>query len=201
MEHAKGWRVAGCAPSYEEFFALAEGRAVDWTVTASGRGSRPDIAALLAAAQRIARAEASVIAVDMPLAIGPCVARRPADNAISSAFGAQGCATHSPTPSRPGEMGMDFMAQLDAAGFPLAVGQSPIASSLASPQALVPVPLAPSGSYSLEVYPHPALLRLLNESYRVQYKVSRSSKFWQGESVDTRIGYLLEAFGRIHQGL
>lgn len=191
VEGAKGWHVAGCAPSYAEFCGLADGRDVDWSVSAKGVGAWPDIEALLSAAQRIERAEARAVAVDMPLAIGPCVARRPADNAISGTFGAQGCSTHSPTPSRPGEMGMDLMRQLDAAGFPLAVAETTPASALKG------VP----GPRSLEVYPHPALLRLLNAPYRVPYKVSRSSKFWKGESVQARVGHLLSAFREIEAGL
>ncbi len=201
VEDAKGWHVAGCAPSYAEFCALADGQSVDWSVpgketekgSRKGRGSWPDVEALLAASQRIEAAEARVIAVDMPLAIGPCVARRQADNAVSSTFGAQGCSTHSPTPERPGEMGMDLMRQLDAAGYPLAVSEPPESRNSA--------PKRVAMRHSLEVYPHPALLRLLNVPYRLPYKVSRSSKFWKGESVQARIGHLLAAFRRIEGGL
>jgi predicted RNase H-like nuclease len=218
VEEGTGWRVAGCAPSYAEFFALAEGQPVDWTAVRSSGGSWPDIEALLAAAQRIERADARVVAVDMPLAIGPCIARRAADNAISSAFGARGCATHSPTPERPGKLGMDLMRQLYAAGFPLAVAQpssgrsdaastplptEPPAVPLAAPPA-VPLgapPAAGPAAHSIEVYPHPALLRLLGAGYRIPYKVSRSTQYWRGESIETRIGRLLEEFGRIEAGL
>jgi predicted RNase H-like nuclease len=205
VEGAKGWHVAGCAPSYAEFCGLADGQSVDWSVSAKGVGAWPDIEALLAAAQRIERAEARVVAVDMPLAIGPCVARRRADNAISSVFGAQGCSTHSPTPSRPGEMGLDLMRQLDAAGFPLAVAEPEPEPERRPEPGLAPGRRAgwqgATGPHALEVYPHPALLRLLDAPYRVPYKVSRSSKFWKGESVQARVGHLLSAFREIEAGL
>lgn len=207
VEDAEGWRVAACAPSYGEFCALASGQNVDWSASSKGRGARPDIEALLLAAQEIERAEACVVAVDMPLAIGPCVARRRADNAISSAFGAQGCSTHSPTPTRPGEISMDLMQQLDAAGFPLAVLDAVEPSEPAGARTgqrgggKGSAHNAAMGPHSLEVYPHPALLRLLNAPYRVPYKVSRSSKFWKGESVQARVGHLLSAFREIEAGL
>ena len=181
VEDTRGWRIAACAPSYSEFLARAEGVEVDWSISKKVSGEWPDIAALLSAAQRIESAEPVVVAVDMPLSTGLCVSRREADNRISSVFGAKGCSTHSPTPDRPGEMGADLMCQLDAAGFPLATMDAAVS-------------LKPKGCRALEVYPHPALLRLLNAPYRLPYKVSRSSQFWKGESVSARIGRLLEVF-------
>ncbi|MFK7896211.1 MAG: DUF429 domain-containing protein [Myxococcota bacterium] len=187
VEGEAGWRIAGCAPSYSAFCALAEGEEVAWGEKKNDSGVWPDLKTLVGAAQRIEEAEARVVAVDMPLAKGPCIARRAADNAISSAFGARGCSTHSPTPERPGELGMDLMRQLEAAGFPLAVAPASGGTKTLA--------------HSIEVYPHPALLRLLGLDYRLPYKVSRSSQYWKGESVEARIGYLLENFARIRSGL
>jgi len=50
-------------------------------------------------------------------------------------------------------------------------------------------------------YPHPALLSLLNESFRVRYKIERSRQYWPDASVSNRIASLLVQFKRIHAAL
>jgi predicted RNase H-like nuclease len=53
----------------------------------------------------------------------------------------------------------------------------------------------------VEVYPHPALLTLLNRERRVPYKVSKASTYWRGVSIPERIGRLLDEFANIQRGL
>ena len=77
------------------------------------------------------------------------------------------------------------MRQLEAAGYPLSTREG-------EPTA------APC---TIEVYPHPALLSLLDRDYRVPYKYGRSLRYWPGRSVRDRIGLLLDEFAAIEQAL
>lgn len=178
------WRTLCVAPSYEAFIACASGHKVNWQ-SGSFNGSVPDAKRLLSAARSIAGIDPYIVAVDMPLSIVPFSSRRQADQAISKTFGGRGCSTHSPSITRPGSLGTKLMADLTNAGYPL------LTSS-------VMMPLKPG---TIEVFPHPALLILLNRAYRVPYKVSKSSKYWKGTTVASRIDNLLVEFNQIEHGL
>lgn len=184
-EQGNGWLCVGLAPSYDAFIALANGAPVDWT-TPVLPGSAPDPQALLVASQILLTGETvQVVAVDMPLALTPIVGRRPADDQVARAFGASGCSPHSPSSTRPGMVGLRLQEHFAAHGFPLVAATTEV------------------GSYPvlIEVYPHPALLVLLNESYRIPYKVGRSMRYWPAESLATRREELLNQFRRIHTAL
>lgn len=136
------WRLAALAPSIPAFLDRA--------------GSDSPIAA----ATRLAGVVPSVVAVDMPLSRLAISSRRPADDAVSRAFGRYRCGTHSPTPDRPGAVGRALMASLAAEGGRLAtLGLEPPVSVI-------------------EVYPHPALIRLTGADKRLAYKIGRSSQYW-----------------------
>lgn len=88
------WRCAGLAPSYQQFEKLADGESVHWDLKPTGR--RPDLDRLLVVCRQLLDGEqVSLIAMDMPLSLEPIIRRRAADNAVSRAFGKQGCADHS----------------------------------------------------------------------------------------------------------
>ena len=77
-----GWRCIGLAPSYEQFMALAAGKAVDWSQ--APQGSEPDLEMLVQAALQLASpVKVRVIAVDMPVSLQKISGRRAADSAIS----------------------------------------------------------------------------------------------------------------------
>jgi predicted RNase H-like nuclease len=179
----RAWRALAVAPSYAAFLELAGGSPVDWRVRP--RGSAPDVHELVDAAEGLGGTSIRLVAVDMPLARAPIRSRRVADTAISRAFGALGCGAHSPTESRPGALGTAMMGALRSRGFPLA-------TSLAEVDA---------GPRSIEVYPHPALLRLMRVDYRVPYKVGRSTRYWKGASVARRIEALTAQMRGIHAAL
>ena len=153
------WQCLGVAPSYHAFLSLSDGQTVPWQ---TGRfvGGAPDVKALLAAAHKLAGAPVDVVAIDMPVATVPIAGRREADNFISAAFGGQGCSTHSPSASRPGPLGEFLSDEFKRAGYSIAHA----AEAAGMPMRLV------------EVYPHPALLALLNCQFRVPYKVGKSRK-------------------------
>ena len=83
-----------------------------------------------------------------------------------------------------------------------------MADQLRADFAALGVPLQTSGSQQtspalIECYPHVALLALLNCSYRVPYKVSRSGQYWKADQLTRRerIARLLDQFRAIKAGL
>jgi predicted RNase H-like nuclease len=178
------WRCLAVAPSYETFLGLARGVPVDWEQPRFS-GSAPDAESLLQAARDLADATVDVVTVDMPVATTPITDRRLADDAISRAFGGRGCSVHTPSISRPGTLGEALTAGFLAAGYPVAT-------------ALTPPGLRPN---LVEVYPHPALLTLLNRPYRVPYKVSRARRYWPERTPAQRVAEILEVFQAIDDAL
>lgn len=174
------WHCVALAPSYAQFVGVAAGKAVDWQ--ARPPGSAPDLAALLAASRQLLDGEpVQVIAVDMPLSLEPVRGRRAADAAVSRAFGAQGCAVHSPSADRPGALADRLRADAENLGYPL--------GTAAIPAGQTPV--------LLEVYPHPALLRLLGARYRLPYKVANRRKYWPDATPAERLSRLRQQFDTI----
>lgn len=53
----------------------------------------------------------------------------------------------------------------------------------------------------LEVYPHPALLVLLQRQYRIPYKVGKSHNYWPNLTINERISALLQEFRTINKAL
>ena len=93
---------------------------------------------------------------------------------------------HSPSAERPGSIADQLRADFAALGCGLHTTITPR-----------PFPAL------IEVYPHVALLALLNRDYRVPYKASRSLQYWKAEqlSVAERIERLLVEFRAIRTGL
>jgi predicted RNase H-like nuclease len=177
------WRCVAVAPSYAAFMALAEGHAPDWSRTATG--SAPDASGLLQAAKALACEDVTLVTIDMPVATIPILRRRAADQAVSRSFGARWCSAHSPGPARPGSLGAELSRQFAKQDYSVATTATPVGTT----------------KRLVEVYPHPALLTLLNRERRVPYKVSKSSTYWEGASISERISHLLNEFETIRRGL
>jgi predicted RNase H-like nuclease len=154
------WSCRGLAPSYRQFCDLAAGGETDWTRRPPAGGI--DIDALLSAATALAGASPDVVAVDMPLAFDPIIARRASDTAISRLFGAAGAAVHSPSAARPGLIAEELRTGLQRRGYTLEV-------SLADP---------PCRFALIETYPHPIAMWLCDTCRRLPYKATKSSKYW-----------------------
>ena len=181
---AGDWACVAVAPSYDAFCGLAHGLPVNWS--ARPAGGLPDPGTLLGAARKLlAGTPIRLVSVDMPLATNPITERRRADDEVSRRFGGQGCSAHSPRPDRPGAIGEALRDAFATEGFPLATARTQ--------------PGTPN--HLIEVYPHPALLTLLSETYRVRYKVSRSGRYWPGKSAEARVGLLLDNFAHIERAL
>ncbi len=182
--HAEGWRCIAVAPSYDSFLALSAGKSVDWTQPRFS-GSAPDVHRLLDGAQRLANAPVDLLTVDMPIATIPIRGRRVADDKVSREFGGRGCSTHTPSPTRPGQLGLDLSNAFAAEGFPIATRVTKVALA----------------HRLLEVYPHPALLALLHRGYRVRYKIAKVSRYWPSSSPAERLRLLLAELKTIDDAL
>lgn len=184
QQRGNRWHCVALAPSYRSFTEQAEGIATDWSISRFP-GSEPDMPRLLAAAERLAGRPVDIVTLDLPIARTPFTSRREADRAVSRQFGSRWCAAHSPTAVRPGSLGARISEALSAAGYELATTET----------------RSPGSRQFLEVYPHPALLSLLQRPKRVPYKVSKSRTYWPAESVAARISHLLDEFIAIRQAL
>jgi predicted RNase H-like nuclease len=149
-DNGGGWRLLAAAASYADFHDSAGGAPA--TVFDAGR--------LLADAGKLSGVPPALVAIDMPLMEGLITARRRSDNAISSAYGARGAGTHSPSALRPGPLAVDMLAALTRRGYPL-LCQGPVARPA-----------------TLEVYPHPALIELTGAPRRLPYKAQNIGKYW-----------------------
>lgn len=175
------WRCLCIAPSYAQFLAAADGAAVSWDAPRY-HGEKADVRRILAGATRLLAGRAvDVVTIDMPVSLAPITARRFGDDAISREFGAAGCGTHTPNANRPGALGAALTADFAVAGYTVATVKDP-------PGTLARL---------VEVYPHPALMRLLNETYRLPCKAGKSRKYWPTASVPERIEKLLSVYRRI----
>ncbi|NJD36726.1 MAG: DUF429 domain-containing protein [Geobacter sp.] len=177
------WECLAVAPSYQEYMSLA-----------GYAGAAPVIPALLQATETLLKRhntpkqKPDIIAVDMPLwnQAGLIQGRRPSDNSISLAFGGRGTAALPPTVERPGALSENFSNEFAKCGYTLAVAQN--------------TPFA-RGHHLVEVYPHPALLALLNSPYRVPYKMHKTKSYWAGFQIPERISKLLDVYRSINTAL
>ena len=177
------WEFVELAPSYDAFIALAAGIPVRWDE--KPKGTRPEPEPLLRAAEQLlGGGRVTAISVDMPMAKVPITKRRASDSAVSQKFGSKGCGVHSPSSYRPGAISDQMLKPLVALGYNLAVSED-----------------CKRGASIIEVYPHTALLNLLNRDFRVPYKVGNSLKFWPGTSANERADRLISKFKYIHAGL
>lgn len=174
------WVCKAIMPSYLSFLNMADGQDAEW-VTEKPKGSIPQPEKLLDVSQKLIGGKVDLICIDMPLAKTAITGRRVADQMISKVFGSKGCASHSPNIERPGRISDSLRTSFERAGYPLATTETSVGK----------VP------YLIEVYPHPALLILLQVDYRVECKVSKANKYWPDSSREERIENLLDSFKRI----
>ena len=182
-ETAQGWRLVAVETSYARFHALAGGPEAVRPV-----GSRPVAKNLIETCERLTGRPPDVVAIDMPLSLEPIVKRRCSDLAVSRAYGAKKCGTHSPSPERPGKISDALRKDFAACGYRLRTASYPSAPHLDTP-ALI------------EVYPHPALVELTGAAERLRYKISKANKFWPKLKPPERRKNLVEAWTEIGAAL
>lgn len=135
---------------------------------------------LLEAAGELTDSQVVLVVADIPLARGRILGRRCADSEVSKAFGGQGCSTHSPSPERPGPLSEHLREGFEVRGFRLATSIDAL-----------------GGPALIETYPHPALLSLMGERYRLPYKVGKTTKYWPDDDKPTRMKKLLDTLRSI----
>lgn len=178
------WRFVAVAPSYASFIQKARGRPTNWDETPAG--GLPLSECLLASAHRLLGEPVTVVSVDMPLSRTSVTKLRKADADINDEFRSKWCGVYTPTDTNPGPVSTRLQKSLDRLGYPLAVNKSEVTDRA-----------------TIEVYPHTALLRLLNLDCRLPYKVAKSNSkgYWRGKPVKERVENLLTKFGEIREGL
>jgi predicted RNase H-like nuclease len=124
------------------------------------------------------------VAVDMPPAPVQITGRRFADNLVSQAFERAECGTHSPSRERPGWGSVALRDRVAEAGFPLATAAT--ARGTARPL--------------IEVYPGPAIVRLLRCRAQVRYKLARARQYRPHMSPARRRAGLVRGWRRIADG-
>jgi predicted RNase H-like nuclease len=159
-ECADGWRLLAAEASYQRFQDRADGHLFAGPALDSPPNPR---AVLIAASSLLNGNSVDLVAVDIPLARQPIVGRRASDDAVSRAYGARKCGTHTPNASRPGCISVEFREGFEKAGYPLRIRT-----------------IEPPGL--IEVYPHPALVELSGASERLQYKASRVRSYWPSDT-------------------
>lgn len=174
-ETVTGWQVVRVASSYRAFYDLAPG---DEVLNNGPSDNCPNPARLLETAHRLSGRPVQLVAVDMPLANSAITGRRVSDNAVSIAYGARACGTHTPSSTRPGPIGVRLSQGFAEAGYPL----STLSISLPG---------------LIEVYPHPALVELAQSSRRLPYKLSKIGRYWPELTPDQRRAILLQEWMRI----
>jgi predicted RNase H-like nuclease len=178
------WKCVALAPSYEQFVELAKGTPVDWTKTP--RAGRPDVDELLNASRTLLDGDdVDLVTVDMPIALTPIRKRREADSAVSQKFGSKGCSTHSPSEVRPGEIGSQLTDRFKELGYSVATVETPVASTFVL----------------IEVYPHPALLHLLDKDFRYKYKIGRAGEYWPEKTAAERRRRIVKNWRKIIEQL
>ena len=178
---AGGAMLVAAAPSYAAFCDLRVGTAIDWL---SAKGAPFEAMDILKAATRLTGRLPDVIAIDMPLSTERISRRRVADNLVSSAFGAMGAGTHSPSVERPGAHGRRLQGAFEEEGYVLQTRDQHTDTKRL-----------------IEVYPHPALIRLCDSDRRLPYKASKCSKYWPGLTTAERRVSLLRVWEEIAQYL
>lgn len=170
------WRLIAVAASYLNFVDGGER-----PISEQGRPSPSvmDLGTMLnAAASMIGGGGVDLVAVDMPLARTAIIARRSADDAVSRAYGARKCGTHTPSAIRPGPISDALREACEASGYPL------LTKGISTPGLI-------------EVYPHPALVELTSATERLPYKISKTRSYWRSETPMNRRIRLLEQWTAI----
>jgi len=107
------------------------------------------------------------------------------DTEVSRKFGSKGCSTHSPSPDRPGDIGLNLSERFKELGFPVATTSTPVGTE----------------GVLAEVYPHPALLHLLKKDFRYKYKIGRANEYWPEKTPEERRRRIVKNWRKIIDAL
>lgn len=174
-ETPQGWQLVAVESSYQRFVARGT---EDMVTELHPSGSVPNPHALLQAGRAMCGIDVDMIAIDIPLSRKPIAGRRASDNAVSRAYGARKCGTHTPSIVRPGPISDELRKGFEDAGYPLQTVEI-------------------TGRGLIEVYPHPALVELAGAAQRLKYKVAKSRQYWPTLTQVDRRSQLLRVWSQI----
>lgn len=158
-----GWQLKGVWPSFAHFLADANGQ----PSPEKPSGGVASAGEMLTATCKLVGGLPDLVAIDMPMALEPITERRASDDALSRAYGAKWCATHSPSSKRPGAISDRLRNGFAEAGYGLCI------SEITTPGLI-------------EVYPHPALVELCDEPKRLPYKVGKTRSYFPNVKPEQR---------------
>lgn len=161
----ENWQLLASAASYENFISQGHQPLHEHTRATPSLANVNDL--VDAASGITTSGKIDMIAVDMPIANVPIISRRVSDNAVSKAYGARKCSTHTPNINRPGPISHAMRDGFSSLGYQLAT------QNLRVPGLI-------------EVYPHPALVELTGANERLPYKLAKIRKYWRNERPETR---------------
>jgi predicted RNase H-like nuclease len=176
-------RLVRIARSFGEALRVTDSASLDWLAPAAVEPDvLPDVLTHWG--------PIDLAAVDMPLGRSRISSRRPADTALSSAYGARKAAVHSPGEERPGAVGRQLHAALEQAGLSLLTTD-------ANAELVSPGP----GRWFFETYPHAAIIELMGLSRRLPYKLARRAKIWSYAPPETRLRWVAVQLDVLRAGL
>ena len=182
------WEHVASAPSCQSFIQLTRGNAVNWDTVPRGGAIEPN-ELLDAIAERWPELNVKVIAIDIPVANHKVRAQRCCDRAINATFQRAWAGTQTPTETLPGPLSDRLMGRLDQANYPLKTCDGSQANHDTDEHT------------TIEVYPHPAIVRLLNLKCRLPYKDGKKSRYWRKADLPTRRRNLAANLRKLSDGL
>ncbi len=182
------WEYVAAAPSCASFIELTEGHPVNWEAVPRAGAIEPNdlLNAINGAWPDL---DVRIVAVDIPVGIHRVRAKRFCDHAIDAIFRRAWAGTLPPTEDLPGPVSDQLMCNLRRAGYPLATCDN------------VQTDYQAEGRKTIEVYPHPAIVRLLNLKRRLPYKDGKRSRYWPKADTTTRRHNIATSFNTLHAGL
>jgi len=180
VEYCNGnWNCRAVSSSYQDFCKFDS--------INEHAGERPIPKLLISAAEKLlVNGHVDVVTVDMPMSNVEITGRRDSDRQISKKFGKQGCSTHTPSRDRPGMVGKMMSNGFAKMGYRLRTTEEWLYTEKRQ---------------LIEVYPHPALLNLLEAKYRIPYKESKNKRYWPKATIEQRKRNLLHEYKKIIAGL
>jgi predicted RNase H-like nuclease len=177
-------KIVAVARSYEEFLALDETKRIDWN--GPTRGSKPDYRLITEKAKALGKDQVRIISLDIPLSPQPITSRRRCDTEVSSRFGRMGAAVHSPSEKCPGPIADLIYSQLVGSGYELLLNDSRRSEEMRG---------------FMEVYPHIAIIRMLDLDYRLPYKVQKRTSYWKNATSNVRLKNIIASLESIKSKL
>ena len=175
------------ARSSEEFGNNADIISENWLASPTSRGGL-NLGEILDETVRCSGRTPDVIALDIPLSPKPINGRRTADDSISSKYGRKWAGTHTPTGETLSKVSNKIFRQLSSVGYRWINANEAFFSKTQK-------------ACFIEVYPHPAIIEMLDLDKRLPYKVAKRSNYWPNSTASERWIKVALELDKLHSGL